>query len=112
MKLFNFGQSDAQAASHTSGFADAADGSAPSFGAVSPESFEQRKHTDRNRQHIGNFRHAQIHRDYRVPIQRAPFSRAETPPGRIDSKTSSPIKNNIKPSHGFRELPSRHNPFS
>lgn len=65
MRLFRFKQSNQAAAVHTSGFADAADKGAPSFGATSPESFQQRLAVDRNRQHIAKFRHAEIHTDYR-----------------------------------------------
>jgi hypothetical protein len=50
---------------HSSAIAGVADNGTPSFGAVSPQSFEQRQAIERNRQHVKSFRDATIHSNYR-----------------------------------------------
>jgi hypothetical protein len=116
MKLFKFGQPRTPAATHTSGFADAADSGAPSFGAVSPESFEQRKHIDSHRQHIAKFREAEIHRDYRkhhlqnraISPEREHIAKPQTPAAK-PAQAAQPI---VRPATGYREPQSRgFNPF-
>ena len=116
MKLFSLGHKLDPAATHTSGFADAADGGAPSFGASSPETFEQRKHVDRNRQHIAKFREAEIHRDYRKhhPLNRTiqPEHEHIVKPVIPASKPIRPTPDIVRPAAGYSEPQSRgFNPF-
>lgn len=116
MKLFRFGQPQTPAAIHTSGIADAADRGTPSFGSASPETFEQRKHVDRNRQHIAKFREAGIHRDYRTPRDQNRTIRPEheqiTRPVTTVIKPLPPTQTIVRPTAGYREpQPRGFNPF-
>ncbi len=115
MKFFRFGQPQTPAVTHTSGLAEVADGEVPSFGSVSPETFEQRRHIDRNRQHVAKFREAGIHRDYRSPQQRTQFTSPER--GSVISKPEI-VKRELsqqtitRPTPNYQEPQSRKfNPF-
>ncbi len=115
MKFFRFGQPQAPAVTHTSGFAEVADGETPSFGSVSPETFEQRKHVDRNRQHVAKFREAEIHRDYRKHRQRPQFIQSAHEPVKPDPQiakrelSQQPV---VRPAPNYQEPHSRgFNPF-
>jgi hypothetical protein len=113
MKLFRFGQPKISAATHTSAFADAADKGAPSFGAVSPETFEQRKNIDRNRQHIAKFREAEIHRDYRKHRHQTRQVQPEHEHLKVPkTQPIRPTQSVARPTAGYREPLSRgFNPF-
>lgn len=100
------------AAIHTNGFADAADQGNPSFGATSPETFSQRQHVDRNRQHIERFQNARIHRDYRS-MRPTPTNIEQLP---TEPHVQAPAKPDLtaipRTTGGFREPSSRgFNPF-
>ena len=89
---------------HTSGFAEAADGS---FGASSNESFDQRKQLEQNRRLVRGYRDSLVGRAYgERPPARVPArpSLSATNPGRQAQNAASP---------SFREPPSRgYNPYA
>jgi hypothetical protein len=53
------------AAMHSNDMAKIADGDQPSFGATSAQSFRQRMRIERNRRHVGSYRQANMHHEYR-----------------------------------------------
>lgn len=90
---------------HTSAYAHAAQGER--LGAVSTQSFVQRLHLERNRQHVRHYGHSRLGRGMsEIRPLSMPARPQQTPPQRIER----PANEGPQP-HTFREPPTRYNPY-
>ena len=90
---------------HSSAYANAANGER--LGAVSTQSFVQRLHLERNRQHVRHYGHSRLGRGMgEVRPLSMPMRPEQAPPQRIERPAGG------EPSqHTFREPPTRYNPY-